>query len=404
MKAILRFVVLMLCPISTIQLQAYTATPSKAKAAYLSSNVTELVNMAVTGNTQESIEATDYIALMDLSQIDYLTLCTLTDQVSTSQNEGLKSLMTQLLQERQLSVISQFRDMTAEELVSFNYNNLHYSGLTKDYINTLSQGLDSLNYQELRYLRLKCPLFDKTQLSQYSKKRIGEVMPILEEQMKQYRDIEIKSMEWFTSAISYEIMEGLLRQIKQFAIAYSMDENMEESQPSNIYNSYMELLRQYWTEGVIYDYVLAQTKNYNEGIDNARAELLKNLGINGRKQNIIQIPTVDMGITLGLGGFQKMGNIRSELNGTEFGASVVAGLASFLTGGLISSVGKSIYMSGEKEDAARQELPHRRSYLIATFDKLQAQTEKELKKMTKDMMAQQIKQSQSFYDYVIQNY
>ena len=382
----------------------YTNEPSRAKAAFLSSNITELVNIAVGNDSKESIAATQYIAMSDLSCLDYSTLCKLTAKASKSQNKALESLLGHMLREQQLAVLNKLSDMTAEELVSFSSVNPVYSEVTTDFVNSLSQGLDSLNFMELRYLRMQCPLFDKVRLNRFSTERKNEVMPQLEQQVKQFHDIEIKSMEWFTTALSYEIMEGFMRQYKQFAIAYSMDENMEESLPSYIYNSYMELLRQYWNEGIIYDYVLAQTKNYNESLNNARNELLKNLDINGKKQNVIQVPRVDTGITLGMGGFNKMGDIRSDLNNTSFGASIVAGLASFITGGFISGVGKSIYMSGKKEDAARDELPHRRSYLIATYDKLQQQTEKELNKMTENMIAQQKKQSQAFYDYVLQNY
>lgn len=377
---------------------------ARAKAAYLSSNLNELVNIACNDAGEDSKLATEFIALSDLESLDFATLQNLAHTASASSNKGVSDLLNTLVKERQLDIVRQFGDMTAEELYTFTLASPAYRSIADDFVRNLSESLDSLSFHELRYLRLNCPLFDKGAIARASVNHRHEIEESLESQMKEYRDFEIKSMERFTSALQYEVMEGLLKQMKQFAKAYSMDQDMEESLPSYIYNAYMELLRKYWNEGIIYDYVLAQTKNYNEGLDKARAELLKNLGVAGKKQNVIQIPRMDTSITLGMGGFNKIGDIRSDLNRTAFGAGVVAGLASFITGGFLAGVGESLYMSDKKEEAARSELPHRRAYLNATYDKLQLQTEKELKKMAREMIKQQEKQSQAFYDYVIQNY
>ena len=377
---------------------------ARAKAAYLSSNIGELVNIACSDTGEDSKLATEFIAISDIGSLDLATLQKLAQTASASSNKGVSDLLNTLVKERKLDIVTQFEDMTAEQLYTSTLTSPAYRSIADDFVRNLSEGLDSLTFHELRYLRLNCPLFNKGDIAKASANHRHEIAESLESQMKSYRDFEVKSMERFTAALQYKLMEGLLKQIKKFAIAYSMDQDMEESLPSYIYNSYMELLRKYWNEGIIYDYVLAQTKNYNEGLDKARAELLKNLGISGKKQNVIQIPRMDTNITIGMGGFNKIGNIRSDLNGTAFGAGVVAGLASFLTGGFLANVGESLYMSEKKVEAARAELPHRRAYLNATYDKLQLQTEKELKSMAGEMKKQQEKQSQAFYDYVIQNY
>lgn len=264
--------------------------------------------------------------------------------------------------------------------------------------------MDSLSYIELRYLRNECPVFDKTKLTTYLTKRRPEIFPTLESQLKAYSAFEQKSMDRFVAALIYEIMEGLQHQMNQFAVAYSMDQNMETSTLSSVHSAYMNLLRNYWNEGFIYDYVLAQTKNYNEAINNAREELLKNLGIKGRMQNVIQIPRIDTEISLPARTFSEIARIHDDLTTSNVGASIVSGLASFFTGDFIAGVGKSVYMSGKQTDAAKEELHYRIANLEATYPQLKARTESEVKKMTANMKKQQKKQSQSFYDYVLQNF
>lgn len=381
----------------------YTHQTSRAKGAYLTNNINELVNIAISDNEENALAA-DFLSLLNLSELDYITLKQFADKTAKSTRHVIHDLFSDLLKSRQIEVLDSLSNMTAEELTRFEFTNPQYQSLISEYTDSLSQGLDSLSFHELRYLRLNCPSFNDSKIKIFSKLRRNEITEELEKQMKGYCEFEKKSMQWFTAALQYEILEGFFKQFKQFAAAYSMDDNMEESDPSYIYDAYMELLRQYWNEGIIYDYVMAQTKNYNESINNARTELLGNLGIKGKKQNVITIPRVDVGIALGIGGFNKIGEIRSELNGTEFGASIVAGLASFITGGFLSGVGKSLYMSSEKGNAAQAELPHRRAYLLATYDKLLSKTEKEMESLAKELQIQQNKQSQIFYEYVLENY
>lgn len=377
---------------------------SRAKAAYLLSDISELVKIACLDDSVDSKLATEYIALSNLESLDLISLQKLAETASSSSNKGVANLLNSLLKERQLEIMKKFDDMTAEELYKSTQTSPVYRLVVNDFVKNLSVGLDSLSYHELRYLRFNCPLFNKNDIAKASVNHRHEVEATLAAQMKSYKDFEVKSMERLTAALQYEIMEGLHRQMKQFATAYSMDQDMDESSPSYIYNAYMNLLRKYWNDGIVYEYVLAQTKKYNEGIDKARAGLLKNLGISGKKQNVIKIPNINTRITLGMGGFNKIGNIRSDLFGTSLGAGIVSGLASFITGGFIANVGNSLYMSGKKEEAARAELPHRRGYLNATYDKLQIQIEKEIKKLASNMIEQQKKQSQAFYNYVLQNY
>lgn len=399
-----RNIIILSSVICCIVFAHHASGQSRASVAYLSSDISELVKIACHDTGEESKLATEYLALSDIESLDLASLQKLAQTAASSSNRNVSDLLNSLVKKRQLEVLSEFADMTAEELYLKTISSPIHRSVADDYVQNLSAGLDSLSFHELRYLRLNCPLFNKGDIAKASVKHRHEIETTLETQMKNYKDFEIKSMERFTAALQYEIMEGLQRQMKQFAIAYSMDQDMDEATPSYIYNAYMDLLRKYWNDGIVYDYVLAQTKSYNEGLDKARAQLLKNLGITGQKQNVIQIPSINTSITLGLGGFNKIGSIRSELFGTSIGASIVSGLASFITGGFLASVGESIYMGEKKAEAARAELPHRRAYLNATYDKLQTQIEKEIRKMATEMIKQQENQSQSFYNYVIKNY
>lgn len=381
----------------------YSVQSSRVQAAYLTTDLNKLVELA-TEPGEDRLDAMDYIAMSDFSSLDYATLERLADKASHSDNTILNKFFNDLIAQRQILILDKMSSMTAEELTRFYTSYPQYRKLATDYISCLSDGVDSLSFHEIRYLRRQCPLFDKNLLSQFSDSRRDEVSDVLKQQLEKYCEFEERSMQWFVAALKYEVLEGLLKQFKQFAVAYSMDDNMEESLPSYIYSAYNDLLKQYWNEGIIYDYILAQTKNYNESIDNARDELMKNLGIQGKKKNVIAIPSVDMNITLGMGGFNKIGDIRRDLNETAFGAGLVSGLASFLTGGFIAGVGNSLYMSGKNEEAARAELPHRRSYLLATYDKLVSKTENEMNVLSTELKKQQKIQTQSFYDYVLQNY
>ena len=342
--------------------------------------------------------------MTDMSELDYDEIEELANKSNKSSNIGLFNYLNDILLSKKVGVVEKLTGMTAEELTYYYENDLQTNNAVKLYVEELSRGLDSLTFKEIRYLRMECPVFDYRKLEKYAASRRDEVTPVLQEQLKKYIEFEQKSMQWFIAALQYEVMEGLQRQFKQFAVAFSMDGNMDETTGSALYAAYMNCLRQYWNEGIIYDYILAQTKNYNESLNNAREELLKNLGIEGQKTNIIQIPAVDTSITLGLGGFNKMAAIRNDLSSTSFGAGIVSGLASFITGGFLASVGESIYMSGKNKEAARAELPHRRSYLLATYDKLSAKSDSEMKKLATHMLNQQQKQSQEFYNYVLKEY
>lgn len=377
---------------------------SRAKAAYLSGNVRELVEIASQGSGEDAKLATEYIASTDFSGTDLKTVLYLSSKVSAKQNKYLSQYFEYLSTVRTLTLMEQFKGMTAEELNESAENRPYYRPIVNNYVKALYDGLDSLSFLELRYLRNESPVFDKMKLTPSLTKRRTEVAATLESQMNAYKEFEQKSMDRFAAALQYEIMEGLQRQMKQLATAYSMDQEMETSSLTAVSNAYTQLLRKYWNEGFIYDYVLAQTKNYNEAINNARMELLKNLGIEGRKQNVIQIPTVDTGISLPTGYFGEIARIHNDLSVSSVGASIVSGLASLFTGDFIADVGESIYMSGKQTDAAREELQYRRANLDVTYERLKIQTEKEIKRMTANMKQQQKKQSQSFYDYVLQNY
>lgn len=398
-----------LLTVVALWLQILTTVPlvngqSRAKAAYLSRDIKRLTEIASEERSEESQLASEYIAMMDLDKLNFQTLSDLSSKASASQNKDLAKLFDDMISARQLTLMEELRGMTAEEVTKCAEQQPYYRRTIDDYAKTLSEGLDSLSYLELRYLRDECPVFDKSILRNYLNKRRPEISPILESKLKKYRDFEQKSMDQFAAVLLYEIMEGLQKQMKQFAVAYSMDQDMETATLSGVHSSYMSLLRKYWNEGFIYDYVLAQTKNYNEAINNAREEFLKNLGIKGRHQNVIQIPRVDTGISLPSYNFSEIARIHDDLNTSSVGSSIVSGLASFLTGGFIAGVGKSIYMSGKQTDAAKEEIRYRRANLEATYSNLKAQTESEVKKMLANMKVQQKNQSQSFYNYVLQNF
>jgi hypothetical protein len=70
----------------------------------------------------------------------------------------------------------------------------------------------------------------------------------------------------------------------------------------------------------------------------------------------------------------------------------------------LGNVGESLYNSEQAADEARSELPHRRNYLLAAYDKMVSKTKDSMNKLGASLEEQQQKQSEEFYKYVIKNY
>jgi hypothetical protein len=376
---------------------------SRARAAYLEQDFATLAKLS-NENTADGQLANEYMTLLDYDKLSYKQLSDLLKIVST--DAPCYQIIKDATLDAEIGELQSIGSMTGESLVRYSESNADLRDIVDEYVQALTPGLDSLSYHELRYLKRIVPFVDGKKLKESSDKHRNEIEATLEEQTRAYCKYEAEATKMFVVALQYQVMDGLRGQFSQFATAYSMDQNLGDSSASEIYCNFMNLMNNYWNEEMLFSYISERLNSFKDVLNKSRERYLENLGMYGKQPIILSVtPAPNVYISLGIGGFEKMAALRLDLASSKIGSYVVSGLFNLITGwSFLGNVGESLYNSEQAADEARSELPHRRNYLLAAYDKMASKTKDSMNKLGASLEEQQRKQSEEFYKYVIKNY
>lgn len=375
-----------------------------AKAAYLTGDILCLVEIIEKGG-QESEKASQYLAISNLQDLSYKDLVFIYKKLPKTNK--IATLVGSLLKYEEIEVLEELENYGGNDLMALLKTHPEYENILEQYVLSLNEGLDSISYNEARYLHHNVPVFNKERLSTISKNKHYQIEKRLNEHVQEFVSLESLATDLFLATLKYEIFEGLLEQFIKLAEAYSYDQDIETINSSAIYSSFINLMSNFWNEELVYQYVNTQVDKFSKSINDARKIYLSNLDMSNNQNFIITIPTNKIDFSGGIdhSDFYWISELREDLSDSKMGSYIVSGLFNLLTGtNFLGNLGESLYNSTKGAEEAKKEVYYRKNVLNKAYETMIERTLKSFDAINKNIKDQQLKQSKDFKDYVIKNY
>ena len=397
MKVSLRLFFFLVCALLHLGIVA----ESPARNAILSQDYRKLIEIS-NSTTNEGRIAREYLSAVDYNQFCYNELNYFLEQLSL--DSPLRKTIMRVRSEKELSILSHISTLTGEELSKYSQENDSHNPVINAYVRCLENGLDSLTFLELKYLKMTVPTFDSGLIASRSEARRDEVNEQLLASAEAFRQHELQAMDFFLLHMKYVMLNEFHDSYKEFVKEHAASELA--SKPQDMHNELVKMMYKHWGADSFNKILKRELSQFCRIVDSARSNYLDKMGIVQYMPISYNLPALEgYSIRLDMNGFNRIARLRNDLEDSRTTSSIVSLIFGFLTGwGFIADVGKALYDSGELTDEARNELPYREDYLRKLFNETETQTNKMLNAVSASLVEQQKKHSTNFYNYVIQNY
>ncbi len=318
-------------------------------------------------NERKGIE--NYLCtVVDWEQIPYEELIA----IRNGGNTQFDSLVEYYVAEKEIEIIRYVMRSSAEELGK--YIDMYPRRLPA--IHNFMQrvffaGLDSLSYEELDYLNRKFDYPDMSEIKKSVAARSDERFEFAKSNIDEYCSIERAYRDRLALIVKVSAYQYLYSRFQNVAEYYSTI-GLVPDDTNSIIRQFQRIVDAYFVPEDFCQQIQDDVDKYNEAINRARTEYVKECGVKGIVKSNVKTPEIkgfryDQGYAVA----SSIPKGRADYKASQEAKSELAEVASWFVGSFWAGVGKGVLDVLTMDDLAISEIAARKEYMEYVYSQLE---------------------------------
>lgn len=338
---------------------------------------------------------------MDLEKYSYSEIENFLTYVSD--NTPIANYLNEIKITRELEIIRDIEEMTAEQIINYVTANPMYKSFVVSYVEDLLVAhLDSLNYYELCYIEECLPFVDQSLIDSEKKQRHSELLDIVKENVANLCTYEKQAIEQLCYKLEQRSLEYFHKGYDMVAASYSQIMLVPE-EPTSAVSQYKTIVNGCLPSKVLQDEMQKEANSYCNIINTTREEFLTYTGKMQFPQLKLTIPIIDFNYSASSTHFSSLREIRANAKNSRSNSGWVSSAVKMLGGsfwGMLVDAGREIHDTSKGEKMANAEYECRRNYMLEVYNSIETNVAKQNKSIANGIRKELSKNQTEFIKYV----